>query len=179
MAQAISITTLSNRSAAVTLSGSASWELPLSFSVMSGPAHGTLSGTAGGLTYTPSVGFIGQDSFTYIANDGYGSSSPALVNITVFEPGSPLAPTELTATAVSSTEIALAWTDNAVREDGFLIERSNDNNSWKLVGTVTANVHSFSNAGLVGNRTYAYRVRAFNQAGFSAYSNVSSTKTLK
>ena len=90
-----------------------------------------------------------------------------------------MAPSGLTAAAVSASEIDLVWTDNALREEGFQIERSNDNNSWKVVGTVAANVRSFSNTGLVGNRTYAYRVRAFNQAGSSAYSNVASTKTLR
>jgi VCBS repeat-containing protein len=47
-------------------------------------AHGTLVLNAnGGFTYTPSANYNGSDSFTYRANDGLTSSSPATVTITV------------------------------------------------------------------------------------------------
>ena len=70
----------------------------------------------------------------------------------------PAAPTGLTATAVSSSQINLAWSDNSRNEDGFQIERSNDNRSWKLIVTVGPNVRNFSNTDLTGNKTYSYRV---------------------
>ena len=47
------------------------------------PAHGTLTGTAPALTYTPADGYSGPDSFTYTANDGKADSAPATVSITV------------------------------------------------------------------------------------------------
>jgi hypothetical protein len=51
------------------------------------PAHGTLSGTAPALTYTPNAGFTGSDSFTYTANDGSASCDPAgVVSISVTAP---------------------------------------------------------------------------------------------
>merc|ERR1712000_260924 len=34
------------------------------------PQHGTLSGTAPALTYTPEAGYSGVDSFTFTVNDG-------------------------------------------------------------------------------------------------------------
>src|SRR5207302_1799503 len=47
-------------------------------------AHGSLSGTAPNLTYTPNAGFVGTDSFTFTVTDSYGlASSPATVKITV------------------------------------------------------------------------------------------------
>lgn len=47
-------------------------------------AHGTLSLNANGsFTYSPLHDFFGQDSFTYVANDGRGDSQPATVTITV------------------------------------------------------------------------------------------------
>ena len=55
----------------------------LSFTVVSGPSHGTLSGTAPNLTYTPAAGFSGSDSFTFRANDGKADSNVATVRITV------------------------------------------------------------------------------------------------
>jgi hypothetical protein len=47
------------------------------------PAHGTLSGTAPNLTYTPDSNFNGSDSFTFKANDGHADSNVATVSITV------------------------------------------------------------------------------------------------
>jgi hypothetical protein len=39
------------------------------YAVLSGPSHGTLSGTAPSLTYTPNAGSTGADSFTYSVTD--------------------------------------------------------------------------------------------------------------
>ncbi len=56
---------------------------PLTYSVLSSPAHGTLSGTAPNLTYTPAAHFHGTDSFTFKAKDGSANSNTATVQITV------------------------------------------------------------------------------------------------
>jgi len=55
----------------------------LTFTVVAQPAHGTLSGTAPALTYTPAADFNGTDSFTFKANDGSLDSNIATVTITV------------------------------------------------------------------------------------------------
>lgn len=48
--------------------------------------HGTLSGTAPALTYTPDSAYTGSDSFTFKVNDGTGDSNTAAVTITVGTP---------------------------------------------------------------------------------------------
>ena len=50
---------------------------------MSQPTHGTLSGSAPALTYTPDPDYAGPDSFTFSANDGTVDSDTATVSITV------------------------------------------------------------------------------------------------
>jgi hypothetical protein len=75
-----SLTVLKNTSKAVTLTGSAG---TLTYSVLTTPAHGTLSGTAPNLTYTPTANFIGPDSFTFKVNNGTTDSAPATVSIDV------------------------------------------------------------------------------------------------
>ena len=55
----------------------------LSYSVATGPTHGTLTGTGRNLTYTPTAAYSGPDSFTFVANDGTVSSAPATISITV------------------------------------------------------------------------------------------------
>ena len=96
-------------------------------------------------------------------------------------PAVPAAPSSLTATAISRTQINLAWTDNANDETGFKIERCSGSNctNFVQVATVGANVTSYSNTGLTRNTTYRYRVRATNGSGDSAYSNIASAKTLR
>ncbi len=55
-----------------------------------GPTHGTLALSAnGGFTYTPSAGFSGTDSFTYLASDGAASSNVATAIITITAVNSP------------------------------------------------------------------------------------------
>ncbi|HEX2904661.1 MAG TPA: Ig-like domain-containing protein [Jatrophihabitans sp.] len=67
----------------VTLTATDADSNPLTYSVVTGPAHGTLSGTAPSLTYTPNSGYTGPDSFTFKANDGTADSNVATVSITV------------------------------------------------------------------------------------------------
>ena len=68
---------------AVTLTASDADGNPLTYAVVITPAHGTLSGTAPALTYTPDAGYNGSDSFTFKANDGTADSNIATVTITV------------------------------------------------------------------------------------------------
>jgi Fibronectin type III domain/Peptidase_C39 like family len=84
----------------------------------------------------------------------------------------PNAPSNLTATAISQHQINLAWTDNSTNESGFKIERSPfAPGSWTQIATVGAGVQTYPNTGLASGTTYYYRVRAWNAAGDSGYSN--------
>jgi VCBS repeat-containing protein len=67
----------------ITLTGSDVDGDTLTFSVVDGPAHGTLTGSGADLTYTPDANFNGADSFTFTTNDGELDSSLATVSITV------------------------------------------------------------------------------------------------
>jgi hypothetical protein len=55
----------------------------LSYQIVTSPAHGSLSGTTPYLTYTPSLGYTGLDSFTFKANDGVKDSNIAMVTVNV------------------------------------------------------------------------------------------------
>jgi len=58
---------------------------PLSY-VVGVPTHGTLTGAAPNLTYTPTAGYLGSDSFSFHANDGLVDSNTATVTISVIVP---------------------------------------------------------------------------------------------
>lgn len=70
-------------SQAVTLGGSDPEAGALSFSIVSGPSHGTLSGSAPGLTYTAGPGYAGPDSFTFRVSDDCGNTTDRTVALTV------------------------------------------------------------------------------------------------
>jgi PKD repeat protein len=67
----------------VTLQGSDVDGDALSYSVQTGPQHGTLSGTAPDLVYTPAPDFNGGDAFTFTVSDGQAVSDAATVTIEV------------------------------------------------------------------------------------------------
>jgi len=90
------------------------------------------------------------------------------------------APGNLTATAVSGSQINLAWTDNASNETGFKIERKTPQSggTYAEIASLAANITGYSNLGLISGTSYFYRVRAFNAGGHSAYSNEAEATTL-
>src|SRR5882672_1031017 len=90
---------------------------------------------------------------------------------------SPDPPSNLVASAVSTSQINLNWADNSGNEDGFKIERWNGG-SYSQINTVGANVTTYADSGLAASTTYSYRIRAYNSAGDSSYSNESSATTL-
>ena len=119
---------------------------------------------------------------TYVASltvvDSLGDndpSPPTRVIMVTAATQPPAAPTALSAT-IAKTKVTLTWTDNAGTESGFKIERSSDGQTFTQIATVGANVTSYTNTGLKKRRTYYYRVRAYNAAGNSGYSNTVSVR---
>ena len=113
----------------------------------------------------------GNSSFSNTASATTSAAPPAL----------PAAPSALTATAVSSTRINLAWIDNSSNESGFKIERCKNPNctNFAQIAQVGANITTFGDTTVTKNTAYTYRVRAFNVGGNSSYSNTASAKTPK
>jgi alpha-tubulin suppressor-like RCC1 family protein len=88
------------------------------------------------------------------------------------------APSNLTATAISTSQIDLSWVNNATNADGFEIERSLDGITYALLSTLNANTTTYSDTGLYQSTTYYYRVRAYMTTDdYSAYSNEVSATT--
>jgi glucose/arabinose dehydrogenase/chitodextrinase len=92
----------------------------------------------------------------------------------------PTPPTGLSATAVSGTQINLAWTastDN-VGVTGYLLERCPGASCTNFVQVATPPGASYSDTGLQPATTYRYRVRAKDAVGnLSDYSSVQSATT--
>jgi len=90
----------------------------------------------------------------------------------------PESPADLSASAVSQTQIHLSW-DDVSGETGFIIEHSADGNTgWTTVGTSTARVTQFDDPGLSAGTAYFYRVDATSAVGNSTPSNIATATTI-
>jgi hypothetical protein len=90
------------------------------------------------------------------------------------------APTGLTASAVSPSAIELAWTDHAIDETGYYVERSlNDVSSWVVIAVLPENSSSYSATELACHTEYYFRVRAYKDQDeeYSPYSNLAKMMT--
>jgi len=138
------------------------------------------STNASGVTTSHTYNTAGTYTARLTVTDDDGAVSSATVVISATAPV-PAAPSSLTVTAASASQLNLAWIDNASNEDGFKIERCSGTNctSFAQVATVGANVRTYSNTGLSKNTVYTYRVRAYNSFGNSGYSNTAAARTLR
>lgn len=85
-ATAQSVTVTYSVSQNITIAGTDSNSAALTYAIVTPPAHGTLTGTAPNLVYTPGSTYFGADSFTFTVNDGVQTSVAATVAITVNPP---------------------------------------------------------------------------------------------
>jgi titin len=139
----------------------------------------TTAGTvAAGVTTFTDTGLQDATAYAYrvVATNASGDSAPSAPRTV---PTLPAAPSGLTATAVSSTEIDLAWTDHSAAASFYAIEQSPDGTTWHQVGTVGNTSTSFVAPGpFAGTTTYSFRVRAYAlTGGYSTYTTPASANT--
>lgn len=142
-----------------------------------------LTSIGANVTSYANTGLTASTSYTYRvrAYNAAGDSidSNLATAVTQVAPVPPTAPTGLSATAISSSQIDLSWADNASNEQGFKIERcvGSSCSSFSQIATVGADVTSYSNTGLAASTSYSYRVRAYNIDGDSDYTNEATAVT--
>jgi len=84
----------------------------------------------------------------------------------------PSPPESLSVTRVSATTASLSWSRASDIESGFIIERRTGTAGlWEEIGEVGAGTQSYTDAAILAENEYCYRVRAFNRAGVSEPSN--------
>jgi len=127
----------------------------------------------------------GDYQFYALAVDSRGNESALglnapSVNVNIGASSPPNAPTNLSAHAVSPTEIDLSFKENDTVQSGFTIERSSNSNftSFSTLFTINRPFETdYSDTNLAGSTTYYYRVQAFDLAGASNFSNAASATT--
>jgi fibronectin type 3 domain-containing protein len=118
-----------------------------------------------------------------VKTDG-GDSGPSNTASATTLPSPPNAPSRLTATALSQTQIRLTFLDNSTNETQFKIQRSDDGgNTFTTIATPgasagTGTTLTFTDTGRTAGTQYIYQVIASNTGGDSAPSNQASATTL-
>lgn len=83
----------------------------------------------------------------------------------------PTAPANLAALASQPNLVNLAWTCTSTNETGIKIERASAGVAWAEIASLPAASASYADNGVAASTVYLYRVRAYNSAGASEYSN--------
>jgi hypothetical protein len=91
----------------------------------------------------------------------------------------PAAPSGLTTTGRTRTQISLRWVNNSTDQDGVKIQRCKGTGctNFAQIAQVGGSSTTYADSGLTPNTTYRYRVRAYNEIGNSPWSNVIGAKT--
>ncbi len=90
----------------------------------------------------------------------------------------PPVPSGVNSQVISAYSIRVNWSDNSQLELGFRLERKLGTGAeWVEIGQLSAGTTTFLDTGLTPNRSYSYRVRAFNNTGVSGYSSPTTSQT--
>ncbi len=88
------------------------------------------------------------------------------------------APSNLSASAASSSQINLTWSDNADNETEFVLQRSTSSDFSAAASIpLPENATSYSDTGRAASTTYHYRLKAQNASASSGWSNAASATT--
>jgi chitodextrinase len=140
------------------------------------------------VNYLDDTGLAASTSYSYEvqAFDAAGNLSGFSTVATATTPSNdttpPTAPSNLTATATSTSQINLAWTastDN-VGVTGYNLQRCTGSGctTFAVLTSVSGTTTTYSNTGLTGSTSYSYRVQATDAAGnLSAFSNTATATT--
>jgi predicted phage tail protein len=121
----------------------------------------TIASTGVNVTAFSSTGLAGSTTYYFrvraFNTSGSSAYAPVASATTTASVTVPTAPSGVTATAASSSQINLSWVDNSTNEQGFSIERATSSSGpWSAIGTST--LPSYASTALAVSTTYYYRV---------------------
>lgn len=73
---------------------------------------------------------------------------------------------------LSAQSLTLTWQDNSDNETGFIVQRTEDQQTWTEVGRVGVDIETYVDTAILYNVDYWYRVCAYNDAGQSGWTNI-------
>ena len=155
-ANAQSVSANQNATRVITFTASDPENDSLTYSIVTNPSHGTLTAANGAqITYIPSTGYAGADSFTFRATDVYGGvSAAATVSITVNA-----APVASAQSVLTNQDTAKVITFAATDPEGDAITYSVASNpSHGSLGGISGNQITYTPAaGYFGGDSFSFR----------------------
>ena len=117
------------------------------------------------------IGQYGESAYTTVASA-----------TTAAKPLPPTAPSNLVLQALSTSVVKLTWNDTTTIETGYEIQRSLADSlhfsSFKTLGAFASSQGTFTDSTLAANTVVYYKVRAFGEGGYSAFTAAKGTKSL-
>ena len=154
VASNVSAATVKNTDATIHLVASDGDFDALTYTIVSGPSNGSLTGTDDNddtVTYTPTTGFVGTDSFTFKASDEFSDSTVKTVTITVIG-------------GYKTTQIQIGSDIDGEAEEDWLGESVSFNEDHTIMAIgASGNDETGSDAGHV--RVYQFNGSAWTQLG--------------
>ncbi|HEY8995948.1 MAG TPA: endo-1,4-beta-xylanase [Lacunisphaera sp.] len=145
------------------------------------PAMWTHSAVKGITLWGYVTGQTWMDGSGIVNADGTERAAMTWLKSYMADPNALAAPSNLNASASSSSQIDLTWIDNAINEVSYKVERATSaQGPWtEIAGSLAAGSISYSAIGLSASTTYYFRVRAGNSPGNSdsPYSATASATT--
>ena len=129
---------------------------------------------ADSMSFTDTDVAIGNIYEYQVAASNAVSSSYSNIALADLTGAAPATPTNLAANVISATQIDLSWTDNAINETGFVVERSDNGGGFAVIATLPADSVTYTDNAVSGGNSYTYQVAATSGAGQSGYSNQTS-----
>lgn len=145
------------------------------------PANFTTTGIASGVaTSFSDLNAVAGESYSYrVITYNQAGDAAAFSNIVTATTDVPQTPTVFFATTVNAARIDLGWTNPGAGEDGFRIERCDPAScTFAQIAEIPAGSTTYEDNAVTGGAAYRYRVRAFNAAGNSGYSDEAEANTL-
>jgi DNA/RNA endonuclease G (NUC1) len=140
----------------------------LTYTILTGPFHGGLTGTGANRTYTPTPDFNGTDTFTWRVNDGTNNSNTATMTITVAEVNDPPVAVDDSKSTTSNSPLTFASSDlttndstGPANEAGQTLTVTSVTPTGSTHGTVTLNSGQITYtpaAGYTGPASFTYTV---------------------
>jgi hypothetical protein len=176
VAQTLSFTTSNNAAYNGTLS--ASGNSPYTFTIGTGPTHGSISNfnsSTGAFTYTPVSNYTGSDTFTYTVSNSAGVSLPATITITDGSVSGAPTGQSLSIQTTSGVTVSNTLVANGTGPFTFQIIT---NPQWGIINSFNSTTGAFSytpNSGYKGPDSFTYQVS--NSSGTSGVYTVSITNS--
>ncbi|MFC4763153.1 putative Ig domain-containing protein [Dyella koreensis] len=147
---------------------------PASVAVGTQAAHGTATASGTSITYTPTAGYAGPDSFTYTATNSGGTSTPATATITVSSPTITYTPA-----GPAAGTVGVAYSQSVAGASGGATPYTYAVASGSLPAGITLASNGTLSGTPTANGTFNFTVRATDSStGTGPFSATSGTLTL-